>query len=289
MSLLGELYYRSKNFIDSKKESKSIDKIITTFINDKSVDIDGIDEIKSYYQNGGKSPFPYSLEKLFNKDEIIILHDELPYVLHNKNKLYFPKNFSENKIRKLYLGLIVEQHIKSPHCYTQNNFPVPKGSTLVDIGCADGMFSLDQIDNIDQLVLFETREYWIEALNKTFKPWSNKVDIVNAYVSDVNDENNITLDSYSFKKSDHFYLKIDVEGAEARVLAGAEKFLKEQKSIQIAIATYHFENDFKMIETTLSKYSFDTRPTDGYILFYYDSSIKSPFLRHCILQGEKID
>jgi len=287
MSIAGELYYHVKNYINSHQESKSINKIISNFINDKSISIKNIANLKSYYKNGGRSPFPYSIEKEFNVNDVIILYDDLPYILHNNRKLFFPRNFNATKIQKLYIGLNVEQHKDCPHCYTQNGFSIQKGTTLLDIGCADGMFSLDNIENVEQLILFETRESWIEALKKTFEPWKEKVEIVNAFVSDNNSKKNVTIDSCSFKKSDHFFLKIDVEGAEEKVLSGASRFLTNQESIQIAIATYHYANDYINIESILSQYNFETTPTDGYILFYYDTTITSPFLRRCILQGRK--
>ena len=71
-----------------------------------------------------------------------------------------------------------------------------KGETLLDIGAAEAVFTLDTIDYIDRAYLFECDEAWIEALEATFAPWNDKIMIVRKYVSDVDDDNNITLDTF---------------------------------------------------------------------------------------------
>lgn len=293
MSKAGDIYYGFLNRIHERKERKIIKKVIKSFISDGTNDhVEGIENIKAYYKNGGMSPFPYGLESNYVDMEIKIhLNPEkgLKFINHNGRKLYFPKNFSELKISRLYKGLVVEQDIKSPHCYNQNNFNIVHENILVDVGCADAMFSLDHIEKVDKLVLFETNEFWIEALNATFEPWKEKVKIVNAFVSDQTIDNNIRLDDFFENNLKHqrIFLKMDVEGSELKVLNGAKSFLESENKIRIAIASYHNQNDFSILSNRLQESNFNTKSTDGYILFYYDRAICSPFLRRCIIQAEK--
>ena len=71
-----------------------------------------------------------------------------------------------------------------------------KGKSLLDVGSAEGIFTLDVIDLIEHAYLFECDDEWVEALEATFLPWKDKITIVRKYVSDMDDENNTTLDSY---------------------------------------------------------------------------------------------
>ena len=90
-----------------------------------------------------------------------------------------------------------------------------KGETLLDIGAAEAVFTLDTIDYIDRAYLFECDEAWIEALEATFAPWNDKIMIVRKYVSDVDDDNNITLDTFfqdEGRPIDNLFLKMDIEG-----------------------------------------------------------------------------
>lgn len=290
MSIIGDLYYGALNRIATRKEQKHIHQVIRSFIADDSLgNSDEISQIKTYYKNGGTSPFPYNLEEQEKSKKTEILYEGLPYVMHNSRKLFFPKTFGEDRIDRLYRGLIIEQDQNCPHCYTQNHFDVPENGILIDVGCADAMFSLDHIELVQKLILFETNEYWIEALEKTFEPWKHKVQIVNAFVSDSNSQTTVALSKFILEDDldNNFYLKIDVEGAERQVLRGALDFLNSAKNIQVAIATYHYNNDNEDLTKLLGDLNFETSNTEGYILFYYDKAIKSPYLRRCILQAVK--
>ena len=91
-----------------------------------------------------------------------------------------------------YRGLLIEQDKRSAHRYV-DSYEELKGETLLDIGAAEAVFTLDTIDYIDRAYLFECDEAWIEALEATFAPWNDKIMIVRKYVSDVDDDNNLSL------------------------------------------------------------------------------------------------
>ena len=48
--------------------------------------------------------------------------------------------------------------------------------------------------------MFEYDSEWREALEATFTPWADKVEIINKYVSDHDDESHIRFDSFFRKK-----------------------------------------------------------------------------------------
>ena len=47
----------------------------------------------------------------------------------------------------------------------------------MDAGCAEGYTSLEVVEEVDHLYLFECDEAWIEALEATFALWREKVTI----------------------------------------------------------------------------------------------------------------
>ncbi len=52
-------------------------------------------------------------------------------------------------------------------------------------------------------------------MKATFAPWADKVEIINKYVSDHDDESNLNFDTFYNERKDITFLKIDVDGAEA--------------------------------------------------------------------------
>ena len=150
----------------------------------------------------------------------------LPYVFHNGRKLYFKRDmlaFTE----VAYRGLLIEQDKRSAHRYV-DSYEELKGKTLLDIGAAEAIFTLDTIECIDHAYLFECDESWIEALEATFAPYKEKITIVRKYVSDVDDEDNITLDTFfrdEGKSIDNLFLKMDIEGYVRKALEGGCSYL----------------------------------------------------------------
>ncbi len=294
MSVLGTVYYKLKNKLAVKREKHFRDSVIKSMVHFYSSNTDEeITEAVNYYKDGGVSPFPYNLEAEFeNADTSVEYADGFPYINHGEKKLFFPKEYSIQHIVKLYKGLMAEQLEKSPHCYTQGGFAIEEKSVLVDVGCAEALFSLDNIESLDHAFLFELDEKWHEPLAKTFELWSDKVTIVAMAVSDEDIEGKVcTLDKYfenRIKEGANFFIKMDVEGYEERVFAGMKNLLeKSDLNIKISVATYHNQDDFNKFEKHLSDLGFKTQGTRGFILFYYDHSIEQPFLRRCILQAKK--
>ena len=124
------------------------------------------------------------------------------------------KRWGEKRIKRAYSDLLREQDINSPHRYLSESFNPGNDDVVADIGAAEGNFSLSVIEKVKKIYLFEYDQEWIEALRATFAPWAEKVEIINKYVSDYNDESHIRFDTFFEMKKDITFLKIDVDGAE---------------------------------------------------------------------------
>lgn len=190
----------------------------------------------------------------------------LPYVLHEGNKkLYFPEDYPVQKIQKLYRDLLIEQHPEHPHHYIDSPEEV-ENKTILDIGAAEGIFSLSAIERARMIYLFECEPKWIKALEATFEPWKEKIRIIRKYVSDTNDETQQTLDSFFSDKSvNDLFLKMDIEGAECSALEGTKELFSKAQNLDFAICAYHRKNDAKEIAAFLDKYTCTYASREGYM------------------------
>lgn len=177
------------------------------------------------------------------------------YVQKNGKRLYFRKSTSPQKIERHYKALSMEQDKRSAHHYFDNAEELT-GKIFVDVGCAEGYSTLEIIEKAKHVYLFEQDELWLEAIKATFEPWQDKVTIIRKYVSDHNSAKEQTLDDF-FKNQmgEHFFLKMDIEGAERRALAGCEKLFQNCKNLDFAICTYHLHDDEKVISAFLDKHN----------------------------------
>ena len=223
-------------------------------------------------------PDPYSLEYKNQKPTVLTDNTErLPYVIHNNKKLYFPKTMSHENISTLYLSLIIEQDSRSAHRYV-TSYDELKGKILLDIGSAEGIFSLDTIELVEHVYLFEFETFWQEALNATFKPWLHKATIVAKYIGDKTEGSFITIDDFLKDKSkDNLFIKMDIEGAEQSALKGALSILKEGKNINVAVCTYHRPEDPKVISELLSSLGYSYEFTQG--MMYWGKRLSKALIR----------
>ena len=247
--------------------------------------------VLNYLQSNPIAVFPYHFQNQYDADAIEVFDDTekgLHYVMLDGKKLYFKKRWSKKRIRHSFNELTKEQDPQSPHRYLTDQFKIEDGEILVDIGVAEGNFALGAVEKASRLILFETDSEWIEALNATFEPWKEKVLIINKFVSDITNATNTTLDDFLAPGEKISFLKIDVDGAESRLLNGCKRILKEQKPLKLAICTYHKQDDEKDFKALLSRNGFETSHSNGFMLFYYDKKMKAPYLRRGLIRAVKL-
>ena len=206
---------------------------------------------------------------------------ELYNILEKKKEIYlencpnFVIGIAKKKIQKYYRALSMEQDRRSPHHYF-NSVKEVTGKVFVDVGCAEGYSSLEIIEEAKHVYLFEQNESWLEAIRATFEPWKDKVTIVQKYVSNRNSPKEQKLDDFFRDKPDeHLFIKMDIEGAERRALAGCEQLFRDCKKIDFAICTYHLHDDEEVISAFLDKHNCTYRNQKG----FFRHKIRSVVLR----------
>jgi len=221
----------------------------------------------------GRYGVPFVPSQNYKKREIECKMDKqcgLYYVVHNAKKLYFLKIYTRAEAISCYRNLLSEQDDNSPHQYLRDTTRL-RGKTILDIGAAEGLFALDAVEIAEHIYIFECDDRWLDPLKQTFSPWGDKVTIVRKYVSDINDESNITLDKFlEGKRSSGLFLKMDIEGYEQSALNGATNTFANNADIDFSICTYHKKDDAVEIAKFLENYSIEYEQTDGYMFFEKD-------------------
>ncbi|GAP72136.1 hypothetical protein SAMD00024442_25_23 [Candidatus Symbiothrix dinenymphae] len=239
--------------------------------------------------------FPYKqLKRLENIQSGYDSKRNLPYVVHNNRKLYFPKTWTEEGAAATYKDFIENENIlgggykeKAPHQYETDTFCVKEGDVLLDIGCAEALFALNAIDKVKKLYLIESDVVWIEALKATFEPYKNKVEIINKLIADVDTESTITLSSLlKSELSSSLFIKMDIEGYETSVVNSSRSILSENLEISLACCTYHRQSDAEKLNEILTELNFDVEFSDGYMFFVFDKLLP-PYFRRGIIRGKK--
>jgi len=245
-------------------------------------------EVLKYLKLNPVSIFPYSFHYNYSPEKTEVLYDDkrkMSYVMQEGKRLYFKKRWGVKRIRRAYSDLSREQDICSPHRYLTDSFTIGSDDVLADIGAAEGNFSLSVIDKVKKIYLFEYDREWDEALRATFAPWPEKVEIINKYAADFNDDSHISLDDFYEQKGDLTFLKIDVDGAESIVLKSCERIFGSSAALKVALCTYHKQHDEETFTALLKKHGFSVSPSKGYMINYYDKKLQSPYLRRGLLRA----
>jgi Methyltransferase FkbM domain len=250
-------------------------------------------EVYEYLQNHKLSVFPYVFPQKYIPNDIFIETDPnngLYYTLWEGKKLYYKNGHQFNKAQVYFNSLLLEQDPLSPHRYLTATFDVDINDVIVDVGAAEGNFSLSVIEKVKQVYIFEVEKDWIKALEATFEPWKEKVKIVQKYVSDQDTNMSIRLDTFFNKNQKVNFIKADVEGAEAQVINGASDLIKAQTNLKIAICTYHRQADAEDLDKLLKNKGFENSFSDKYMIFYYGKTniVKPPYLRKAVLRATKV-
>lgn len=289
----GFIIYRQKRaqkiLLERHSLRKEKEKEIKNYFLNLDTDDPEILEIIDYVKKYGFSVFPYEFYRKYHSADIDVFFDKkskMRYVMHENKRLYFPEDSGDNAIRSGYNGLCIEQDKDSPHCYETNTFVVSEGDVIVEVGAAEGTWALNNVEKAQKIYLFECTPKWIKALQKTFEPWKEKVVIVNKYVSNINDNKNVTLDKYFDGKRIDF-IKADIEGMGKKMLEGSRNILSANNNLKLSLCTYHLKNDAIEIKEVLEKNGFKTEYSKGYMLFIYDNGLEKPYIRRGLIRAVK--
>ena len=245
-------------------------------------------EILDYLGNNPVSLFPYPFDSGYPPENVEVFLDKsnrMRYVIQDGKRLYFKKGWGSTKVRRAYAALSKEQDPACPHCYLSDDFTIGDDDVIADVGASEGNFSLSQIEKVKKIYLIDYDKEWIKALEATFAPWKDKVEIITKYVSDSDDGRYISLDTLFAMKNDITFLKIDVEGFEHKVLNGAEEFLSGNLPLKMALCTYHKHSDEEIFTALLEKNRFEVKFSNGYMIPLFDKKIKAPWLRRVVLRA----
>lgn len=191
---------------------------------------------------------------------------EMYFVYHRGKRLYFAKSLGNREnVLEYYKSILMEQDSESPHRYTDKKFDVLDGDVVVDVGAAEGNFSLQVIDRVSKLYIIEADDGWIAALKETFKRYGDKVTILKSFVTSMNLGKYATLDSL-VKKPVNF-IKMDIEGNEWDALLGAKELIARSQNVKCAICAYHADYDEILIKDVFKKYGMEASTTAGYMWF----------------------
>ena len=279
-----------KVFLFNREKEKKRKEILSFYAKNPPKD----EETKAalnYLKKHPLSNFYGDFQKQYCADVIEVYTDNengLKYVIEDNKRLYFKKSHNKTTIQLIYNQLRIEQDSESTHCYTDEHFSVTKETILADVGCAEGYFSFQHIENLKKVYLFESDPEWIEALEATFKPWKQKVELVRKFVSNKTNDNEINLDTFfrGSKETPNFY-KIDVEGAEESVIKGM-KGLLEKPPLHIALCTYHNAEDLENFTRFFEENKFNVYPNPGLMIFMNDlQNMQPPYFRTGLIKATK--
>lgn len=213
----------------------------------------------------------------------------LYYILFEGKRMYIKRsygNFKEINGKKYTGSMWGEQDINSPHRYEEGSVIVEQDDVLVDAGACEGNFTLHNIDKIKKAYVVECDKEWMEALDYTFRPYRNKIQFCDKFLSDHDSDQTIRIDTLVTGKVN--FIKMDIEGEEVNALKGARRVLSESNCLKCAICSYHRHNDEQNIRKLLQKYDLETEVSKGYMLFVSDSYVqKNPEFRRGIVRGKK--
>lgn len=192
----------------------------------------------------------------------------LHYVIHNGKKMYFSRIYdTENKVVEYYKSILMEQDKESPHRYLSDEFNIEDNSIVLDVGVAEGNFSLDIIEKVKRIYMVEADTLWVEALQQTFSDYKDKVEIITGYASSYDDGDYITLDSIIDDELN--FIKMDIEGCEWDALKGAKRLISNSKNLKLTICSYHSDFDQELIEKFMDENGINHTTTQGYMWFPY--------------------
>ena len=247
-------------------------------------------EVLAWLERNPLSVFPYDFAAEYARLDIPVYRDSgngLLYTRWGEKRLYYCEGGSERRARRYFRGLLLEQDSRSPHCYLTGNFEVTEGDVVVDVGAAEGNFSLGAVERAKHIWLIEPDPAWTRALEATFDPWKHKVTIVPKMAGGRDDEICTTLDRLLAEVPRVDFIKADVEGAEGDVIRGATRTIRRNPGIKAAVCAYHRQGDAADLSALLEIMGLGVEFSAGYLIFHYgrDNAVGPPYLRRALIRA----
>ena len=267
-------------------------------------------DLINYLRRHGGVLFPFTDEYLYENLKVPVFRckeTKLLYVEIDNKRLYL-KKMQKRVARKYFRSIASEMDIRSPHRYvTSENrmigalensekinqsvgHCVEHGDVVIDIGAAEGNFSISVAEEAERIYLFEASGEWVNALKRTFLPYKDKTVITQCRVSDFSDDKTMRIDDFfklgtitpALQMDSKLFIKIDVEGHEMCVLHGMEALLRTFKNIKVSIAVYHNPEDASEVEKYFNEVWGECmfEYTNGYAMF----PDKAPYFRKAVLR-----
>lgn len=250
-----------------------------------------IKEIVSFLDDNEVKMIPYVFTKKYKAENVTVYNDPVsgyPYSIVNNNNVFFPKEYTSERIKESIALALMEQDNNSPHKYLSDTTTIEDGDAAVLIGASDGIFCLSILEKAKKVYLFEPDKNWTIPLTLTLEKYLNKVEIVDKYVSDIDDAENVTLDNFfKSKKESVNFIQADIEGFEKKLLLGAKTILSQNNQLKISICTYHKESDFTEFSRILISEGFKVKPSPGYMIMWMQIPCKAPYLRKGVIYAHK--
>lgn len=226
-------------------------------------------EVVDFVSGNGVRMYCYPFYDEYMEQDALVSYDGdrgLYYGMCFGRRMYLARKYDTPRKAGLYFQYAcMEQDARSPHRYITEHFPIGKGEVGIDIGAAEGIFALQVIDDVGHIYLIEAEADWCEALEATFCKDRDKVTIIQGYVSDTDQNGNLSLDTlFEGQKID--FIKMDIEGAERKALQGARR-LVEKCMPKMAVCTYHNAEDERVIRAWLEAAgSYAVTSSPGYVV-----------------------
>lgn len=296
-----------KETSDAKKYKRLIKKYVNRIISEKeaiiSADPDTKGELDYITGRNRLSVFNAPFEEKYDDLPIDIAFDKsasLKYIVHNGKRLYFQGSVRNTYIRMSYRSVCCEQDPASPHRYLDSGEDL-KDTVLFDCGCAEANFSLDHIDQVKSVHLFEGDKKWFEPLSATFSPWENKVTLIKKFVGKES-EQTISLRKYIEKliddgklvpEEDKVFIKMDIEGSEVDVMEDILPLFDMFRHLRMAVCVYHRAEHEETIRKMLPP-DYTGRVRNGHMFFVYEMDLPGgkmpefPYFRHGVMRIERL-
>lgn len=242
-----------------------------------------IQEVLGFYKTNSLNVFGYYENTIETIYPVLYEIDGMPYIWFENKKMYYPKSykFARKDNRECVNNVLYEQGKGSPHRYIQSDNFSGKNMVIVDAGVCEGNFALRYVESAKKVYLIEPDNEWVEALQRTFSAYKEKVVFCDKFLSGEDSETTITLDTLVSENID--FLKMDIEGYEIEALRGGKRVLSESIA-NCAICSYHKHGDETAIKEVLECYGYKTEVSEGYMFFPFDAELE---FRKGIVYGKK--